>query len=107
VWKHIRRGWGDFSRFVKYEVGDELSLGSGMIYGVGDQPLKESFPKFFSIARCKEAWIADNMQFSNVDIQWIVSFIGSVQDLEVDLMIAFFVLLYSLRLRKGVEDRIC
>jgi hypothetical protein len=24
-----------FSRFVKYEVGDELRLGSGMIFGVG------------------------------------------------------------------------
>lgn len=22
VWKHIRRGWGMFSKFVRFEVGD-------------------------------------------------------------------------------------
>jgi hypothetical protein len=22
VWKNVRRGWGDFSRFVRFEVGD-------------------------------------------------------------------------------------
>jgi len=22
VWKHIRRGWGVFSKFIRFEVGD-------------------------------------------------------------------------------------
>jgi hypothetical protein len=26
VWQNIRRGWGDFSRFVRHEVGDELKI---------------------------------------------------------------------------------
>jgi len=44
------------------------------------------------------------MQFSNGGIQWNVSFIRSVIDWEVDLVIAFFDLLYSLMLRQGGED---
>jgi hypothetical protein len=43
----------------------------------GDQPLKESFLELFIIARCKEAWVTDNLQFSNGNIQWNVSFIRS------------------------------
>jgi len=27
----------------------------------------------YSIAHCMEVWVADNMQFSHVDIKWNVS----------------------------------
>jgi hypothetical protein len=70
-----------------------------------DHLLKESFPKLSSIACCKEAWVANNMHFSNGDIQWHVSFIRYVQNWEVDLEIVFFNLLYSLRWRQGGDDR--
>jgi hypothetical protein len=41
----------------------------------GDQPLKESFPELFTIACCKEVWVADNMRFSNGNHQCNESFI--------------------------------
>jgi hypothetical protein len=44
--------------------------------------------------------------FSNSVIQWNVSFLISVQDWEVDLVIVFSGLLYSFRLRQGGDDRI-
>jgi hypothetical protein len=56
----------------------------------GDQPLKKIFLELFSIAGCKEAWVGDNMSSTNGVIQWNVSFVRSVQDWEVDLVLAFF-----------------
>jgi len=99
VCKHIRRGGGG-----GYEVGDGSKIRFWHDLWCRDQPLKESFSELFSIPCCKEAWVADNMQFSNGGIQWNVSFIRSVIDWEVDLVIAFFDLLYSLMLRQGGED---
>ena len=34
----------------------------------GDQPLKKPFSEFFSIACCKEAWIADYVQVFNGNV---------------------------------------
>jgi hypothetical protein len=57
------------------------------------------FSELFSITRCKEAWVVDNMQFSNDIIQWIVSYVRFVHDWKVDLMLAFFGVLYFFRWR--------
>jgi hypothetical protein len=104
VWKHIRWGWDVFSRYIRYEVGDGSRIHFWHDVWCGDQPLKEAFPEVFSIAHCKEAWVGDNMMSSNGVIQWNVSFVRSVQDWEVDLVLAFFGVLYSLRWRQGSED---
>jgi hypothetical protein len=52
--------------------------------------MKEAFMKLFSIAPCKEAWVVDNIQYSNGVIQWNMSFVRSIQDWEIDLVLAFF-----------------
>jgi hypothetical protein len=105
VWKHIRRGWGVFSRFVRYEVGDGTKIRFWHDLWCGDQPLKESFSELFSIACCKEAWVADHLQFSNGNsVEFI--FYQTCADWEVELVTAFFNVLYSLRVRQGGEDSI-
>jgi hypothetical protein len=50
--------------------------------------------------------VVDYMQFSNENLQWNISLIRLVHDWKVDLVISFFDLLYSLRLRQGGGDRI-
>jgi hypothetical protein len=70
VRKLIRRGWGVFLRYIRYEVGDRTKIRFWHHACCGDQPLKEAFPELFSIARCKEAWVVDNMLSSNGIIQW-------------------------------------
>jgi hypothetical protein len=65
VLKYILRRWGVFSRFIKHEVGDGSKIRFWHNVWCGDQPLKEAFPKLFSIASCKEAWVVDKMQISN------------------------------------------
>jgi hypothetical protein len=62
----------------------------------GEQPLKISFPDLFSIARCKDAWVADHMQFRNENLQWNIFFTRPVHDWEVNLVSSFFELLYSI-----------
>jgi hypothetical protein len=63
VKKFIRRGWEMFSKFVKYEVDDGSKVSFLHDVGCGDTPLKISYPDLFSIARSKDAWVADNVQF--------------------------------------------
>jgi hypothetical protein len=40
----------------------------------GDQLSKDTFLECFSIAICKEAWVADHVKFSNGNLQWDISF---------------------------------
>jgi hypothetical protein len=42
VWKHIRRGWGVFSRYIIYEVGDGSKIHFWHDAWCGDQLLKEA-----------------------------------------------------------------
>jgi hypothetical protein len=73
-WKHIRRGWELFSKFIRFEVGDGTRIRFWQDVWCGDRPLKESFPVLFRIARNKEAWVSDHMQIMNEEIHWNVQF---------------------------------
>jgi hypothetical protein len=74
VWKHIRRGWEYFSKYITFEVGDGSQISFWHDTWCGDQPLKESYPELYRIARNKEAWVSDNMQILNEAIHWNVHF---------------------------------
>jgi hypothetical protein len=50
----------------------------------------------FRITRCKEALMADHVQFLTGNLQSNFSFTSSVHDWEVDLVTAFLDLLYSI-----------
>jgi hypothetical protein len=63
VWKNIRRGWGVFSRFIRFEVRDGSKTRFWYDVWHGDQTLKATFSDLFSISRFKEALVADHLQF--------------------------------------------
>jgi hypothetical protein len=65
VWKNIRRGWSDFSRFVRFEVVDGSRIRFWYDMWFGEMTLKEAFQVLFGIARSKKALVVDHMQFSN------------------------------------------
>jgi hypothetical protein len=71
-----------------------------------DQPSKAVFPKEFSIAHNKEALVAEHVQFIDGTLQRNITFTKPMIDCEVELVSLFFNLLYSLRLRRGGEDKI-
>jgi hypothetical protein len=61
VWKHIRRGFEIFSRFISFRVEDGSHIRFWHNNWYRNQPLKEAFPKLFQIVSSKETWIKDHM----------------------------------------------
>lgn len=89
VWKNMR-GWGDCSRFVRFEIGDWSRISFWHEMWVADRTLKEAFPVFFSFAHFKEASIPNHLQFSNHTCQWNIIFIKVMHDWEIELVTSFF-----------------
>jgi hypothetical protein len=63
-----------------------------------EQHLKLFDMKLFSISCCKDAWVVDYMSFKNGNIHWNIFFTRLV-------VFVFFKLLYSQKVRQGVEDK--
>jgi hypothetical protein len=80
VWKHIRRGWDKFCNFVRFEVGVGSHVSFWHDWWSGDRSLKQCFPVLFSIARTKDAMMADNLVVQNGVIQWNVIFTRPIHD---------------------------
>jgi hypothetical protein len=74
VWKHIRRGWDKFSKFVRFEMGVGSRVSFSHDIWSGDQPLKISHPDLFSVALSKDVWVADNTQLQDGNLHWNVIF---------------------------------
>lgn len=61
----------------------------------------------YNIACTKDAFVAYYLELSSGSHKWDVSFIRAAHYWEVDVFALFFKLLYSLRLRRGDEDKFC
>jgi hypothetical protein len=92
---------------VRYEIGDGPKVLFWHDVWCGEQPLKNLFPKLFTIACAKDVWVAQTMQVHNGSIHWHVLFTQPVHDWEVEVVSSFFELLYSQRVRHGGEDILC
>jgi hypothetical protein len=77
-----------------------LNLNYSINYDAKGVSIKKRF------AHCKDAWVADHIQFGNGNLQRNIFFTRPVHDWEVEVVSSFFQL-YSHRLRQGGEDRIC
>jgi hypothetical protein len=65
--------------------------------------LKVSFSELLTIACAKDAWVVDNMQLQNGNINWNIIFTRPVHDWEVEVVSGFFEMLYSQKVRYGGE----
>jgi len=65
VWKNIRKGLGDFPKFVRLKVRDGSKIKFWHNVWCGDQTLKAVSPFLFSIVCFKKALVANHVQFSN------------------------------------------
>lgn len=60
LWKDICKFWEDFKLFTRLEVGMELAVSSGQIYGLESNIcLKDKFPTLFNCSTKRNGNVAD------------------------------------------------
>ncbi|KAG6696235.1 hypothetical protein I3842_09G137900 [Carya illinoinensis] len=80
LWKHIRQGWGVFSRQTSLRLGEGNRLKFWHDTWYGNCALKELFPTLFRVASAREASVAEVMVVVGNQIQWNINFSKAAQD---------------------------
>ncbi|KAF5442537.1 hypothetical protein F2P56_035184 [Juglans regia] len=106
LWKHIRRGWDIYAAHTCFKVGNGVKVKFWHDLWCGDRALKDVYPGVYSLARRKDASIADLLSFTNGSFQWNLTFNRNAQDWEMDDISAFFDLVYSTRMSGEGEDKL-
>ena len=63
VWKSIRSGWLDSSKFLQFDVGDGTRIKFWEDVWCRDCSLKEAFPELYIISRAREFFVLEVMRF--------------------------------------------
>ena len=58
LWKAFRNGWMEFSKRVTFKVGDGRGVRFWKDRWCGEDSLEEAFPRLYSLASSKDAWVA-------------------------------------------------
>jgi hypothetical protein len=106
LWKFICMGWNKFKCHFKFDLGVGSRISFWNDVWCEESPLKDTFPVFFSIARFREASIADNMERSNGTIQWNIVFIRLIHDWEVEILL-HSIIVYILLSSEGLGRTSC
>jgi hypothetical protein len=106
LWKYICMGWNNFKLHFRFNPGVGSRISFWKDVWCGENSLKDTFPGLFSIARFREASIADNMERYNGTIQWNIVFTRLIHDWEVDILASFYNCLYSYKFRGVGEDKL-
>jgi hypothetical protein len=107
LWKSIRHGWGDFFRFVRFDVGNGSRIKFWYDVWCGGVALQELYPDLFRLARNKEALVTHYMQVRNDSTHWCLDFIRPIQDWEMESLSSFLDLLYTIKVKLNSDDTMC
>ncbi|XP_030958853.1 uncharacterized protein LOC115980776 [Quercus lobata] len=107
LWKFIRSGWGNFSKFIRYEVGDGTRVKFWDDVWYRDRPLKEAFLDLYNISKTRDASVSEVMCFVNGRVSWDIQFHRLVNDQESQSLDSFMVLIYSTKVRGVGSDNLC
>uniref|UniRef100_A0A2N9G796 Reverse transcriptase zinc-binding domain-containing protein n=1 Tax=Fagus sylvatica TaxID=28930 RepID=A0A2N9G796_FAGSY len=84
LWKYIHNGWDNFSRLLKFEVGDGSRIRFWDDVWCMDGTLKDAFPDLYRLAHVQAAF-----------------------DWELKSFSSFLELLYSTTVKGSGEDKVC
>ena len=107
MWKFIRSGWLNFSKFLQHNVGDGTQVKFCDDVWCRDRPLKEAFPDLYNISRTRDASVSKVMRYANGRIFWDLQFRHLVNYQESQSLDSFMVLIYSTKVRGVGSDKIC
>ena len=96
-------GWRNFTRHFRFDTGIGSKISFWEDVWCGENSLKDSYLGLFSIARLKEASIADNVELSNGVVQWKIAFTRLMHDWEVEVLASFY---SSFKFRGHLEDKL-
>ena len=74
VWKSIRSGWLDFSKFLWFDMGDGTRVKFWEYEWCKDCSLKVAFPNLYNISLDKESLVSEVMQFFDGRLHWDIQF---------------------------------
>ena len=61
LWRFIRGGWLNFSKLLRYDVGDGTRVKFWQHVWCGDCTLKKAFPYLFCVSRARDSSVAEVM----------------------------------------------
>ena len=107
VWKSIRSGRLDFSKFLRFDVGDDTRAKFWEDVWCRDCSLKEAFPELYSISWTTEYSVSEVMHFSDGRLHWDILFYRPSQDWEPESLDLFWDVFYSTNVRGVSVDKLC
>ena len=72
-----------------------------------EQPLKLAYPELNRIACNKDAVVADFIHFRGESVHWEENFTRLVQDWEIESVSSFLEVLYSAKIKRYEQDKMC
>ena len=107
MWKFIRSGWLNFSKFLRYDVDDGTQVNFWDDVWCRDRPLKEAFPNLYNISKTRDASVSEVMRYAYGRIFWDLQFCHLVNDQESQSLDLFMVLIYSTKVWGVGSDKLC
>ena len=105
LWKHIRRGWQHFNRYVSFSIGsgERVSFWHDRWCGAG--VMQELFPTLYHIAQDRQAMVSDYLSWNNEEMVWVVILQRALQDWELADFTTFMETLYNIHLKRNGSDQ--
>ena len=104
LWKSIRKGWLNFSKFLWYDVGDGTRVKFWIDVWCRDRPLQKVFPDLYNISRTRDASV---LCYANGRIFWDLQFHRLVNDQESPSLDSCMGLIYSTKVQGVSSDKFC
>ena len=103
----VRSGWLNFSKLLRYDVGNGTRVKLWKHVWCGDCTLKDAFPYLYCLSRARDSSMAEVMCWSGGIIHWNFHFCHSPQDWEEESFDKFMDIVYSWKVRRVGPDKVC